>query len=108
MTDVERKDHTVSGTNTPTSPLPPPSSSRVEPVAPTMPAAQPNLVPHVARQAGDRPAPVTAAPPRRGPSRAKVYGIAAAVFLVLSVIGYFGFREYIYGDDAPPIPVLDE
>jgi len=30
------------------------------------------------------------------------------VFVVVSVGGYFGFRSYIYGDDAPPVPVLDE
>lgn len=98
MNEAERKDHTVTGTN-------PPTAAAAQPA---MPAAQPNLRPHVAGQAGDRPAPAPAAPPRRGPSRAKVYGIAAAVLVVISAIGYFGFREYIYGEDAPPIPVLDD
>ena len=41
--------------------------------------------------------------PKRKRSRAKVYTVGALVFLVISVAGYVGFREYIYGDDAPPV-----
>lgn len=41
-------------------------------------------------------------------SRTRKYTIGAIVFLLISAAGYIGFREYIYGDDAPPIPVLDD
>ena len=37
-----------------------------------------------------------------------MYTIGAVVFLVISIVGYIGFRSYIYGDDAPPVPVLDD
>ncbi len=42
------------------------------------------------------------------PRRTRWYTIGVVVFVVVSVGGYFGFRSYIYGDDAPPVPVLDE
>lgn len=48
--------------------------------------------------------------PRQRPrwSRTRKYTIGAIAFLLISAAGYVGFREYIYGDDAPPIPVLDD
>ncbi len=50
--------------------------------------------------------PVTTAGVR--PRRTGWYTIGVVVFVVVSVGGYFGFRAYIYGDDAPSIPVIDE
>ncbi len=103
------------------SPLPPPGSGASpeghqappaprahEPAttAPTMPAAQSNRMPQMA---GATAQPYVAPKPaavRR--SHAKVYTIGAVIFLLVSVAGYIGFRSYIYGDDAPPIPVLDD
>lgn len=41
-------------------------------------------------------------------SRSRKYTIGAIVFLLISAAGYVGFREYIYGDDAPPIPFVDD
>lgn len=102
------------------SPLPPPSlgaqpATPNEPVAtrdpeltvnPTMPAAHSNRMPQLAG-ATARPyvAPKSAAARR---SRTKVYAIGTMIFLAISVAGYIGFRSYIYGDDAPPLPVLDD
>ena len=41
------------------------------------------------------------------PRRTRWYTIGALVFVFVSIGGYFGFRAYIYGDDAPSIPVVD-
>lgn len=40
--------------------------------------------------------------------RSRWYTVGVLVFVVTSVGGYFGIRAYIYGEDAPPIPVLDD
>ena len=77
-----------------------------EPIAPVMPVAQPNRMPQLAGSQANVYVPPTK--PRPRVSRSKVYGIAAVVFLVISIAGYIGFRSYIYGDDAPPVPVLDD
>lgn len=101
---AHRKDHTVDG-NLQQAPLPPPSAPE-QSVAPIMPQAGSNARPHVA---GAAPAAYVAPPAaRRRRSRTRVYTIGAVVFLALSIAGYIGFRQYIYGDDAPPVPVLDD
>lgn len=85
-------------------PFPPPTApTPVE--APIMPAARPNVIPHTTD------AKPTYVPPPLGRSRrsrAKTYTIGAIIFLAISIAGYIGFRSYIYGDDAPPVPVLDD
>ena len=49
------------------------------------------------------------APPSRARSgRSGWYTVGVVVFVVTSVGGYFGLRAYVYGEDAPPIPLLDE
>ena len=40
--------------------------------------------------------------------RSRWYTVGVVVFVIVSVGGYFGFRAYIYGEDAPPVPVLDD
>lgn len=121
MSKAERKDHTVPGM-TEHAPLPPPTTASGVPpngaapaaapdVAPAVPASASNLRPSVARMGAERAAAELAAPPRvrvRSRSRSRVYVIGATIFLVISLAGYIGLRAYIYGDDAPPIPVLDE
>ena len=77
-----------------------------EPVAPVMPVAQSNRMPHLAGTQAKMYVPPTASRPRM--SRSRIYGIGAVLFVVISVAGYIGFRSYIYGDDAPPVPVLDD
>lgn len=37
-----------------------------------------------------------------------MFVITVVLAVITSVAGYLGFRTYIYGDDAPPIPVLGE
>lgn len=101
------------------SPLPPPSSGAIaaespaaaegqvaEPRAamPVMPAAGSNRLPQLT---GANPQ-AYVAPKVAGRSRSRVYGIGAIVFISIALAGYFGFRSYIYGDDAPPLPVLDD
>lgn len=85
-------------------PFPPPTApAPVE--APIMPVARPNVIPHTTD------AKPTYVPPPSGRSRrsrTKTYTIGAIIFLAISVAGYIGFRSYIYGDDAPPVPVLDD
>jgi hypothetical protein len=83
-------------------PLRPPSGSPPQPIAPPTGS---NRTPHLA---GD---PITAfvpPPARHQRSRTRVYTVGAVVFVVISVACYIGFRSYIYGDDAPPVPVLDD
>jgi hypothetical protein len=46
--------------------------------------------------------------PRARSGRSRWYKVGVVVFVVTSVGGYFGLRTYIYGEDAPPIPVLDD
>lgn len=41
-------------------------------------------------------------------NRSRVFTISVVLAVIVSVAGYIGFRSYIYGDDAPPIPVLDD
>jgi hypothetical protein len=102
---ARRKDHTVDVDLQQQAPLPPPSASTAS-ATPIMPQAASNARPHVA---GATPAAYVAPPAeRRGRSRTRVYTISAVVFLVISIAGYIGFRSYIYGDDAPPVPVLDD
>ncbi len=36
-----------------------------------------------------------------------MFTIGAVLTVVFSVVGYLVLRAYIYGDDAPPIPVFD-
>ena len=36
-----------------------------------------------------------------------MFAIGATVAVIACIIGYLGLREYIYGDDAPSIPLLD-
>ena len=89
--------------------LPPPSAA-VPSAAPIMPVAESNAKPHVAGAAPSS-APGTYVAPRpekRRRSRTRVYTIGTLLFLAVSVAGYIGFRSYIYGDDAPPVPVLDD
>ena len=92
----------------PDEPQPPAAPLVPEPSmsSPTIPAAQSNRLPQMAGVTA-RPyvAPKPAAVRR---SRTKVYTIGAVFFLLVSVAGYIGFRSYIYGDEAPPIPVLDD
>jgi hypothetical protein len=45
---------------------------------------------------------------RTRPGRSRWYTFGALLFVVVSVGGYLGFRAYVYGDDAPPIPLLDD
>ncbi len=77
-----------------------------EAVSPVMPAAGSNRIPQLA---GVNPH-VYVAPKMmtRRRSRSKVYGIGTMVFIAIAAAGYFGFRSYIYGDDGPPVPVLDD
>lgn len=73
---------------------------------PTVPAAHSNLMPQMA---GATAQPYVAPkPPVARRSRTKVYAIGTLIFLTISIAGYIGFRSYIYGDDAPPVPVLDD
>jgi hypothetical protein len=71
-----------------------------------MPTAHSNAIPHTTDRSST--AYVAPAPARRRRSRTRVYTIGAFVFLAISIGGYIGFRAYIYGDNAPPIPVLDD
>ncbi len=36
-----------------------------------------------------------------------MFTVGAVLAVIFSVVGYLVFRTYIYGDDAPPIPVFD-
>ena len=47
-------------------------------------------------------------PARGGPSRSRVFAIGAVVTVIACIVGYLGLREYIYGDDAPSIPLIDD
>lgn len=97
-------------------PPPEPTAARVdaptvaapaaEPIAPVMPVARSNRMPQLAGAEAQVYVPPRVARARM--SRSKVYGIGAVLFLVISVAGYIGFRSYIYGDDAPPLPVVDD
>lgn len=79
-----------------------------------MPPARPLAVPEPAEHAAFIPqaavahTSVNARKRRRPRSRGRVYVISTIVFLAISAAGYVGFRAYIYGDDAPPIPVFDD
>lgn len=89
----------------PTTSLPPPVTTTPS-TTPNLPQAGSNTIPH---RAGTAPTPYVAPPVQRATrSRTRVYTIGTIVFVVLSIGGYIGFREYIYGDDAPPVPVLDD
>jgi len=104
---ARRKDHTVDVTSPQASSLPPPSAATPS-AAPLMPSAGSNAKPHVA---GAAPTPTNYVAPvagKRRRSRTRIYTISALLFLAVSVAGYIGFRSYIYGDDAPPVPVLDD
>lgn len=78
------------------------------PVAPTMRPADPSPRPARAEVWHAVNTEFRAPRQRRPWSRTRRYTVGGIVFLLLSVAGYFGFREYIYGDDAPPIPVVGE
>ena len=81
-----------------------PSAAERPAESPVMPAAGSNRIPQLA---GANPQ-TYVAPKMERRSRSKVYGLGAVFFIVVSVAGYFGFRSYIYGEDAPPVPVLDD
>jgi len=86
-------------------PLPPPVAATPS-ASPIMPKASSNSRPHIAGVT-----PTAYVPPPAGRSRrrrTRVYTVGVAVFLAICVAGYLGFRSYIYGDDAPPVPVLDD
>ncbi len=46
--------------------------------------------------------------PRGRPSRSRVFTIGALVAVIAVIGSYFALRAYIYGDDAPSIPVIGE
>ncbi len=77
-----------------------------ETAAPVMPAARSNRMPQLAGANAQVYEPPKARRARR--SRSRIYGIGAVIFIGITVVGYLGFRSYIYGDDAPPIPVIDD
>ncbi len=101
-------------------PLPPPPQGAVpapaqesvaarapEPtISPSMPAAHSNRMPQMAGATAQPYVPPK--PERAERSRTKVYALGTVIFLAISIAGYIGFRSYIYGDDAPPVPVLDD
>jgi len=102
---ARRKDHTVDVELEQNAPLPPPTAAPS--TTPIVPQARSNATPYVA---GSAPTVDYTPPraPRKGWSRTRLYTVGAVVFLAISVAGYIGFRSYIYGDDAPPVPVLDD
>lgn len=93
-------------------PFPPPGGAAVS--TPIIPPARPHPLPELAERPEIAPKAAvaqthgTSTRRRRPRSRSRVYVISTIVFLAISAAGYVGFRAYIYGDDAPPIPVLDD
>ncbi len=99
------------------SPFEPPHPGRG---ASTSPINAP-FVPKLPAAAARRPAGIEQRVPERSlaqvgrltptvPRHTRLYVLAAAIFVIVGVIGYFGFREYIYGDQiepsAPVAPVV--
>lgn len=84
------------------------SAPTAPPVGPTMRPADPSPRPARAEVWHEMTQEFERRLPRKKWSRTRKYTVGAIVFLSISVAGYFGFREYIYGEDAPPIPVVGD